>query len=112
MSSDKSSSECISTPVVANATMKEPPPERLEICVASEDSREVKHQITFLKRCAVGLVISGAVVGIWLFLMSRSSVTRVTPQRAENRCDDDAPLLYSAPVVDGDTDQAVMAAPL
>ena len=93
VSSDKSSSEscvegftdyCICTPVVTTATTKEPPLERLEICVASEDSREVK--------------------------MSRSSVTRVTPERAENRRDDDAPLLYSAPVVDGDTDHAVMAA--
>ena len=118
-SSDESSSESsvegstddyISTPDVMTATMKEPPLERLEICVASEDSREVKHQVTFLKRCVLALVISGAVIGIWLISMSRSSVTRVTPQRAENSCDDDAPLLCSAPVVDGDTDHAVMAA--
>jgi len=105
-----STDDGISTPDVMTATMKEPPFERLEICVASEDSREVKHQVTILKRCVVALVISGAVIGMWLILMSRSSVTRVTPQRAENSCDDDAPLLCSAPVVDGDTDHAVMAA--
>jgi len=55
-------------------------------------------------------MISGAVIGIWLILISWSSITRGAPQRAENSCDDDAPLLCSAPVVDGDTDHAVMAA--
>ena len=55
-------------------------------------------------------MISGAVTGIWLILISWSSITRGTPQRAENSCDDDAPLLCSAPVVDGVTDHAVMAA--
>ena len=33
------------------AAMEELPLARLELCV--EDSREVEHQITFLKRCAV-----------------------------------------------------------
>ena len=63
VSSDKSSSEssvegfthyCISTPVVTIATKTEPPPERLEMYVASQDSREVKHLKTFLKALCSG----------------------------------------------------------
>jgi len=109
-SGDGFTDDGISTPDVMTATMKEPPFERSDFRVAREDSAQVDHKASLLNRCAVALVISGAVIGIWLIWMSRSSITREIPQHAEHSCDANAPLLCSARVVDEVTDHTVMAA--
>ena len=99
-----STNYCISTPDVMTATMKEPPFERLEICVASEDSREVKHQVMFSQALCGGACDFRC--RYWHLVV----FDVVELRYKSDNCDDDAPLVCSAPVVDGDTDHAVMAA--
>jgi len=104
-----STDDCMSRSDVVTATMEELPLARSEVYVAGEDSAQVEHKASLLNRCAVALVISGAVIGIWLIWMSRSPITREIPQHAENSCDADGPFLCSR-VVDEVADHTVMAA--
>ena len=59
------------------ASMEDLPLERSDKCVASEDSTQFNYHVSFLRRCAVALVISVAVMGKSLANSSEHGVQRV-----------------------------------